>query len=130
MSKKSCVSTSSAPQAIGPYSQAVVANGQIYVSGQIGLSPNTQELVSNDIKEQTEQVLRNVAAVLAAAGSSLADVVLSTVYVTDMQSFPEVNSVYRTHFPSDPPARATVGVASLPKNAQVEISVIALAPSK
>ena len=120
------VETESAPRAIGPYSQAVVAGGFVFASGQIPLDPQTGEFVAGGISEQTEQVMRNLAAVLAAAGSSFAHVVKTTVYLADMSDFAAMNEVYGRYFQTAPPARATVQAARLPRDARVEIDVIAL----
>jgi 2-iminobutanoate/2-iminopropanoate deaminase len=120
------VQTESAPRAIGPYSQAVVAGGFLFASGQIPLDPQTGEFVAGGISEQTEQVMRNLAAVLAAAGSSFAAVVKTTVYLADMNDFAAMNEVYGRYFQTAPPARATVQAARLPRDARVEIDVIAL----
>jgi 2-iminobutanoate/2-iminopropanoate deaminase len=124
------VSTSSAPRAIGPYSQAVVAQGtrSVYCSGQIPLDPQTGELVGNgDVAKETHRVMKNLAAVLTAAGVSLDDVVKTTIYLTDLAHFASVNEIYATYFTGTPPARATVQVAALPKGAQVEIDAVAVA---
>lgn len=128
------ISTPEAPKAIGPYSQAVVIGGAgptgklIFCSGQIPLDPVTGEVVgAGDIRAQTERVLRNLAAVLAAAGSSLSAVVKTTIYLTDLGEFGAVNEVYGRFFSSQPPARATVGVAGLPRGVQVEIDAVAVA---
>jgi 2-iminobutanoate/2-iminopropanoate deaminase len=116
-----------APAAIGPYSQAIVAGGFVHCSGQIALDPATGDLVLGDVSAQTERVLRNLAAVLAAAGSDLARAVKCTVYLKSMGDFAAMNAVYARHFPGDaPPARATVAVADLPKGALVEIDCTAL----
>ena len=120
------VETESAPRAIGPYSQAIVAGGFVFASGQIPLDPQTGEFVAGGINEQTEQVMRNLAAVLAAAGSSFAEVVKTTVYLADMNDFAAMNEVYGRYFQTAPPARATVQAARLPRDARVEIDVIAL----
>jgi len=122
---KTIVSTEDAPTAIGPYSQAVVANGFVFASGQIPIEPKTGELVEGDIAAQTKQVLENLRAVLDAAGSSLGAVVKTTVYLADMAEFAAMNEVYGTFFPEASPARATVGVAALPKGVAVEIDAIA-----
>ena len=124
---KQIVKTERAPQAIGPYSQAVIAGGFVFVSGQIPIDPRTGEFVAGGIEEQTEQVLRNLSAVLAAAGSDLARVVKTTVYLADMNDFAAMNEVYGRYFQAEPPARATVQAARLPRNARVEIDVLALA---
>ena len=124
------VETESAPRAIGPYSQAVVAGGFVFASGQIPLDPQTGEFVAGGIAEQTEQVMRNLAAVLEAAGSSFAGVVKTTVYLADMNDFAAMNEVYGKFFQTAPPARATVQAARLPRDARVEIDVIALVVMK
>lgn len=117
--------TPQAPQAIGPYSQAIVCNGWIFVSGQLGLDPTTGELVGPDVAAQTHQVLRNLKAILEAAGSGLERVVKTTIYLADMQDFKTVNAVYAEYFKEAPPARATVQVAALPRGGLVEIEAIA-----
>ncbi|MDX6681924.1 MAG: hypothetical protein QOG94_1963 [Solirubrobacteraceae bacterium] len=113
-----------APAAIGPYSHAVRAAGLLFCSGQTPLDPDSGEIVGTTPADQTRQCLRNLQAVCAAAGTTLADAVRMTVYVTDMGAFAAVNEVYGTFFEADPPARVTVGVASLPKGAQVEIDAV------
>lgn len=123
---KDIIQTDTAPQAIGPYSQAVKAGGFLFVSGQIPTDPTTGQFVPGGIAEQTEQVMKNVAALLAAAGSSLDQVVKATVFLADMEEFAAMNQVYGEYFSSNPPARATVEVARLPRDARVEIDVIAL----
>lgn len=122
---KEVISTANAPAAIGPYSQAVRTGNLIFVSGQIPLDPATGQLVRGDISTQTEQVLENVAAILEAAGSSLAKVVKATVYLRDLGEFGKMNEVYGRFFGEKPPARATVQVARLPRDAAVEIDVVA-----
>jgi 2-iminobutanoate/2-iminopropanoate deaminase len=124
---RSIVSTPDAPAAIGPYSQAVRAGQFVFLSGQIPLHPGTGEMVGgDDIEAQTEQVMRNLAAVLSAAGSSFGQVVKSTIFLTDLADFAVVNRVYGSRFEgTEPPARATVQVAALPRGAKVEIEVIA-----
>ncbi len=117
-----------APAAIGPYSHAVSAAGLLFCSGQIPLDPETGELVGESPAEQAEQCLKNLTSVCAAAGASLADAVRMTVYLTDMGAFAAVNEVYGRYFPADPPARVAIGVASLPKGAQVEIDAIVALP--
>jgi 2-iminobutanoate/2-iminopropanoate deaminase len=119
------VSTDSAPAALGPYSQAIILNGMVYASGQIALDPATGQLAEGDVQAQTHRVLRNLTAVLEAAGSSLAHVVKTTVFLTNMSNFAAMNEVYATYFGDTPPARSTVAVAELPKGAQVEIEAIA-----
>jgi 2-iminobutanoate/2-iminopropanoate deaminase len=123
---KQIIQTDRAPQAIGPYSQAVKARGFVYASGQIPIDPATGQFVAGGISEQTEQVLKNVAAVLEASGSGLDKVVKTTVFLADMEEFAAMNEVYARFFSSEPPARATVQAAGLPRNAKVEIEVIAL----
>lgn len=121
------IATSGGPKAIGPYSQAIRANGMVFLSGQIPLDPATQQLISGDVAAQTERVLENITGILRAAGSSLAQVVKSTVFLKNMSDFAAMNEVYGRHFNADPPARSTVEVARLPKDVLVEIDVIALA---
>jgi len=122
---KQVISTPNAPAAIGPYSQAVRVGNLVFVSGQIPLDPATGQLVGGDIGVQTEQVLENLAAILEAAGSSLAVVVKATVYLRDLGEFGRMNEVYAKFFGESPPARATVQVARLPREAAVEIDVVA-----
>jgi len=116
-----------APKAIGPYSQAVLVDGMVYTAGQIPLDPRSGEIVGRTTAEQTEQVLRNLTAILEAAGSGLALVVKTTVYLVDMADFPAMNEVYAKHFVSHKPARSTVQAAALPKAVRVEIDAIARA---
>lgn len=125
MSEKRTVSTREAPAAIGPYSQAVEAGGFVFLSGQIPLDPVTGELVSGSIQDETRRVMENLKAVLAAAELSFADVVKTTIYVTDIGDFAAVNEVYGSYFKEEPPARATVQVAALPKGARVEMDAVA-----
>ena len=122
---KNIVFTADAPAAIGPYSQAVKAGDTLYLSGQIGMNPATGELVSADVKEQTAQALKNMKAVLAAAGATTDNVVKTTVFLTDMADFQAVNAVYAETFASDAPARSCVAVAALPKGGLVEIECVA-----
>ncbi|HEX5440574.1 MAG TPA: RidA family protein [Ktedonobacterales bacterium] len=122
---RSKVSTDSAPAAIGPYCQAIVLDGMVYCSGQIGLDPATGQLVEGDVRAQTQRALQNLTAVLESAGSSLSNIVKTTVFLTDMGNFTAMNEVYATFFGDEPPARSTVAVAELPKGAQVEIEAIA-----
>lgn len=124
---KQVVSTTNAPAAIGPYSQAIRANGLLFVSGQVALDPASGQVVGSDIRAQTEQVLKNLGAVLEAAGSSLAAVVKATVFLADLDDFVAMNEVYARFFSQEPPARATVEVARLPRDVKVEIDVIAVA---
>ena len=121
------ISSKDAPQAIGPYSQAIRANGFVFVSGQIPIDPATQQMIEGDVAAQTQRVLTNLAAILKAAGTGLEKVVRSSVFLKNMSDFAAMNEVYARHFASSPPARSTVEVASLPKGALVEIDVIALA---
>ncbi|MFQ5832813.1 MAG: RidA family protein [Candidatus Thorarchaeota archaeon] len=120
------VSTDKAPQAIGPYSQGIKAGGLVFCSGQIPSNPDTGELVLGSITEQTHQVLSNLKSVLKAAGTSLGQVVKVTVFLKDMDEFGEMNSEYAKWFPEEPPARAAVQVARLPKDVGIEIEAIAL----
>ena len=120
------VQTDNAPAAIGPYSQAVKANGMVFCSGQIPINPATGEFVAGGVREQTEQVLKNLSAVLEAAGSSLDQVVKTTVFLADMKEFAAMNEVYGQFFKGVSPARATVAAAGLPRDARVEIEVVAL----
>ena len=120
------VATDQAPKAIGPYSQAMDVNGVIYTAGQVALDPKSGQLVGATAAEQTEQVLQNLAAVLGAAGSSLQDVVKTTVYLADMNDFVAMNEVYTKHFGTHKPARSTVQAARLPRDARVEIDAIAV----
>jgi 2-iminobutanoate/2-iminopropanoate deaminase len=122
---REAVSTPAAPAAIGPYSQAVRAGGLIFVSGQIPLDPASGALVDGDIAAQTHRVFRNLSAILDAAGSSLGQVVRATVYLADMNDFAAMNEVYGTYFTLPAPARSTIQAARLPKDARVEIDVIA-----
>ena len=122
---RSTVSTASAPAAIGPYSQAIILDGMVYCSGQVGLDPATGQLVEGDVRTQAQRALQNLSAVLEAAGSSLANVVKTTVFLTDMANFTAMNEIYASFFGDTPPARSTVAVAELPKGAQVEIEAIA-----
>jgi 2-iminobutanoate/2-iminopropanoate deaminase len=121
------IATQSAPQAIGPYSQAIQANGFIFVSGQIPLNPVNQEIVEGGVAEQTGRVLANLEAILKAAGSGMDKVVRTGVYLKDMNEFAAMNEVYARFFPQSAPARSTVEVARLPKDVRIEIDVIALA---
>ena len=121
------VSTENAPGAIGPYSQAIKANGMVFCSGQIPIDPATGQFVSDNVAAQTEQVLKNLDAVLQAAGSSLGSVVKTTVFLADMNDFAAMNEVYGKFFSDNKPARATVQAARLPRDAKVEIDCIAAA---
>ena len=126
MSQRQVIATSGAPKAIGPYSQAIRANGFIFVSGQTPIDPATQQLISGSIGEQTERVLHNIEAILKQAGSSMAKIVRCGVFLKDMNDFAAMNEVYAKFFPGEPPARSTVQAARLPKDCQVEIDAIAL----
>lgn len=123
---KQIVSTERAPKAIGPYSQAVIVGDMVFTSGQIPLVPETGVFVEGGIAEQTEQVLKNLSAVLEAAGAGLDSVVKTTVFLADMSDFAQMNEVYGRFFQHDPPARSTVQAARLPRDARVEIDAIAL----
>ncbi len=127
MTERRIVKTEEAPGAIGPYSQAVVAGGFVYASGQIPIDPATGQFVEGGVREQTAQVMRNLSKVLEAAGSSLARVVKTTVFLADMNDFAAMNETYGEFFSEEPPARSTVQAARLPRDARVEIDVVALA---
>ncbi len=122
------IHTGDAPEAIGPYSQAVRVDGWLFTSGQVGIDPATGELVSDAFEAQARQVLANLGRVLAASGCGFADVVRATVYVTDMGDFPQLNALYAEAMADHRPARSTVEVAALPKGAKVEIDLIARVP--
>ena len=122
---KTVIATKNAPAAIGPYSQAIRANGMVFVSGQIPLDPATGEFVPGGIVEQTHQALKNASAVLAEAGLTLENVVKTTVFLSDMDNFAAMNEVYASYFTENPPARSAVQVVKLPKGALVEVEVIA-----
>jgi 2-iminobutanoate/2-iminopropanoate deaminase len=124
---KEVISTPHGPKAIGPYSQAIRANGLIFISGQVAFDPATSQLVEGDIAAQTDRVIQNLKAIVEAAGSSLDKAVKTTVFLKDMGEFAKMNEVYARHFPSVPPARSTVEVARLPRDVRVEIDLIALA---
>lgn len=124
---RNVISTPNAPKAIGPYSQAIKANGFVFVSGQVAFDPATQQIINGGISEQTDRVLKNLSAILSAAGTSLQNVVRSTVFLKNMNDFVAMNEVYAKFFNAIPPARSTVEVARLPKDVLVEIDVIALA---
>ena len=122
---KEVINTTNAPAPIGPYNQAIKAGNTLYVSGQIPLDPESGELVSGNIIHETKQVMANVGAVLKEAGYDFSDIVKTTIFLTDMDSFVEVNATYATYFSEYAPARETVAVKGLPKNVRIEISVIA-----
>jgi 2-iminobutanoate/2-iminopropanoate deaminase len=124
---KECIHTPQAPEAIGPYSQAVKAGGLLYCSGQIALDPETMTIVGKTVAEQCQQVMRNLEAVLKAGGSEWTKVLKTSIFLADMADFPIVNEIYGTYFTENPPARETVAVRELPKSVLVEISCIALA---
>ena len=121
------IATTDAPQAIGPYSQAIRANGFVFVSGQVAIDPTTQQVITGDVAAQTERVLQNLSAILKTAGTGLEEVVRATVFLKNMGDFTAMNEVYGKYFTSAPPARSTVEVSRLPKDVLVEIDVIALA---
>jgi 2-iminobutanoate/2-iminopropanoate deaminase len=123
---RNVISTPDAPKAIGPYSQAIRANGFVFVSGQVAIDPATQQVISGDVAAQTDRVLKNLSAILKAADSGLDKVVRSTVFLKNMNDFAAMNQVYGKYFSAEPPARSTVEVARLPKDVLVEIDAIAL----
>jgi 2-iminobutanoate/2-iminopropanoate deaminase len=123
---KKVIQTDKAPKAIGPYSQAIQAGNFLFLSGQIPLDPKTGELVKGDIRKQTQQVLENIKGVLESQGLGMEDIVKVTIFLKDIGNFNQVNEVYATYFPSSPPARSTVGVAKLPRDADIEIEIIAV----
>ena len=122
---KQIIQTDNAPSPIGPYSQAILANNTLYISGQIALVPASSELANKDIQEETHQVMQNIRAILAAAAMDFSHIVKTTIFLSDMSFFAEVNQVYGKYFENDFPARETVAVKGLPKNVNVEISMIA-----
>lgn len=124
MSNRSIIATNNAPQAIGTYSQAVKVGNTVYLSGQIPLVPETMELISDNIKDQIQQVFKNLTAVAEAAGGTLADIAKLNIFMTDLSHFPTVNEIMAQYFNEPYPARAAIGVASLPKGAQVEMDAI------
>lgn len=121
------IETPNAPRAIGPYSQAIKANGLVFVSGQLALDPETGQMSALDIVAQTKRVMRNLEAILNAEGLGFEDIVKTTIFLTDLGDFGRVNEAYAAHFESDPPARSTVQVAALPKGAKIEIEAVAAA---
>ncbi len=121
---KEIISTDKAPAAIGPYSQAVKAGNFMFISGQIPIDPSTGNVIDGDIKAQTKQCLKNLEAICQSAGLTLDNVVKTTIFITDMSKFPEVNEVYGSFFKENPPARACVEVSALPKDVQVEIEAV------
>ena len=128
--KKEIIKTKKAPSAIGPYSQAIRVENLLFLSGQISINPNTNEFIDGDIEIQTEQILKNIKAILEAGSSSLENVVKVTIYLQDMKDFNLVNKIYSKYFEDSLPARATVEVSNLPKNAKLEIDAIAIKNSK
>jgi 2-iminobutanoate/2-iminopropanoate deaminase len=128
MALKRSIRSDRAPKPIGPYSQAIVAGKLVWASGQVGLDPGTGELVAGSVADQTRQALKNLAAVMAGAGTSLDHALKATVYLADMEDFAEMNTVYGEFFPSVPPARSTVAVKGLPKGARVEIDLLVALP--
>jgi 2-iminobutanoate/2-iminopropanoate deaminase len=130
MNERVVVTSPNAPAAVGPYSQAIKVGNMIFCSGQIPLDPKTGQIVGSDVATQTEQVLRNLEAVLDVTNSGLFQVCKTTVFLKNMEDFPAMNAVYAKHFPVDPPARATVEVARLPKDVLVEIDCIAIIPPR
>jgi len=125
-SKREVIFTEKAPAALGPYSQAIKCNNQLFISGQIGVVPGTTNFASEDVGGQTDRVMQNIAAILDASGATFENVVKTTILLEDMSYFPEVNARYGKHFPSNPPARATFAVKGLPLGAKVEIEAIAI----
>ena len=128
MALKRSIRSDRAPKPIGPYSQAIVSGKLVWASGQVALDPNTGEMVEGGVAEQTRQALKNLAAVMAGAGTSLEHALKATVYLTDMDDFAEMNGVYAEFFPSVPPARTTVAVKGLPRGARVEIDLVVALP--
>src|SRR4030043_1899245 len=124
--KKNVIQTDKVPKAIGPYSQAIQAGNFLFLSGQIPLDPKTGELIKGDIRKQTRQVLENIKEVLESQGLGMENVVKATLFLKELANFNQVNEVYATYFPSSPPARSTVEVAKLPRDADIEIEAIAL----
>lgn len=128
MADRLVIHTDNAPPAIGPYSQGIAANGFVYTAGQGGVDPATRQLVEGGVPAQTRQTLQNIAAILEAAGCSLADVIKTTVYLVNMDDFAAMNEVYATFFPDSPPARTTIQAAKLPMGLAVEIEAVAILP--
>lgn len=126
MKEKEVIYSNKAPEAIGPYSQAIVANGMVFCSGQIGILPGDGSFAGDSIKEQTRQVMKNLDAVLKEAGSDFSKVIKCSIFIANMDDFAAVNKIYGEYFEEDPPSRETVAVKTLPKNALVEISCIAM----
>ena len=126
--KKKVIQTDKAPKAIGPYSQAIQAEHFLFLSGQIPIDPKTGELVQGDIRQQAQRVLENLKAILESQKLGMEDVVKVTIFLKDMGNFSQVNEIYASYFPSSPPARSTVEVARLPRDAEIEIEAVALTP--
>lgn len=124
---RNVIATPDAPKAIGPYSQGIRASGLVFISGQVAIDPSTQQVIDGDVSAQTDRVLKNLAAILAAAGSDLKNVLRTTVFLKSMNDFTAMNAVYGKYFDAAPPARSTVEVSRLPKDVLVEIDAIALA---
>lgn len=125
--EKRIITTQSAPAPIGPYNQAILANGTLYISGQVCIDPQTDTLKNRDIQEETHQVMQNLKAILAEAGMTFGNVVKTTIFITDMKQFSEINEIYGKYFSGNFPARETVQVSALPKFVNIEISMIAVA---
>jgi 2-iminobutanoate/2-iminopropanoate deaminase len=123
---KKVISTNKAPEAIGPYSQAILSNDTLYCSGQIAIDPKTSCLIIDNIKNETSQIMQNISAVLEAAGMTIQNIIKCSIFVKDMNDYYEINEIYSQYFKSEPPARETIQVSALPKNVNVEISVIAV----
>ena len=122
---KKTILTNDAPAPIGPYSQAIESNGTLYISGQIPMDPYSGEIISGDIKEETNQVMKNISAILETANMNMDDVDKCSIFISDMNDFQDINEIYGTYFNENPPARETVEVARLPKDVRIEISAIA-----
>jgi 2-iminobutanoate/2-iminopropanoate deaminase len=123
---KKVINTSKAPAPIGPYNQAIIANDMLFISGQIAINPETTELISGDISAETHQVMRNLSAILEEAGVNFNHIIKTTIFLSDMNLFSQVNEIYGSYFSADYPARETVAVKGLPKNVNVEISMTAV----
>ena len=123
---KKVISTNKAPKAIGPYSQAILSNDTLYCSGQIAIDPKTSCLIIDNIKNETSQIMQNISAVLIAAGMNLQNIVKCSIFMKDMNDYDEINEIYSQYFTTEPPAREAIQVSALPKNVNVEISVIAV----
>ena len=123
---KKIINTKKAPKAIGPYNQAVLIKDILYCSGQIGINPKTNQLINNNIEEETKQVLENIMAILDTEKMTVSNVVKSSIFITDMSQYTKINSIYSKYFTNDSPARETIEVSKLPKDANIEISIIAV----